>query len=94
MMVIIILLHPLNNIAVVTATNNINNELGRSLMDKTFPYNDQFMCLPEVHDQEALSALTPNSAAGGAAGTFAWLRGKFTFLNPKPDSGSEKFAAV
>ena len=63
-------------------------------MDETFQYNNQFACFPEVHDQEAVSALTPNSTAVGAAGTFAWLRGKFTFLNPKPEFGSEKFAAV
>ena len=46
-------------------------------MDETFQYNNQFACFPEVHDQEAVSALTSNSTAVSAAGTFAWLRGKF-----------------
>ena len=86
---------PSTHITVITATNNINHGLGRSLMDETFSYNKQFVCFPEVHDQEAVSALTPNSTAGAAAaGTLAWLIGNFAFLNPKPESGSEKFAAV
>ena len=37
---------PAANNAVVTATNNINNELGRSLMDKTFPQNHQIYIFP------------------------------------------------
>ena len=54
---------PAANNAVVTATNNINNnELGRSLMDETFPQNQQFY-FPEPQDQEVVSALTPNSTA-------------------------------
>ena len=36
---------PPANTAVVTATNNINNELGRSLMDETFPQNQQIYSL-------------------------------------------------
>ena len=53
---------PPANTAVVTTTNNINNELGRSLMDETFPQNQQIY-LPELQlqDQEAVSALTSNS---------------------------------
>ena len=48
---------PPANTAVVTATNNINNELGRSLMDETFPQNQQIY-LPELQNQETVSALT------------------------------------
>ena len=86
---------PSAHTTVVIAVNNINHGLGCSLMmDEIFPYNEQFVSFPEVHDQEAVSALTPNSTADGAAGTFAWLIGKFDFLNPKPESGSGKFTAV
>ena len=43
-------------------------------MDETFPQNQQIY-LPELQDQEAVSALTSNSTASAAAGPFAWLRG-------------------
>ena len=86
---------PSAHTTVVTAANNINHGLGRSLMDEIFPYNEQFVCFSEVHDQEAVSALTPTSTASYAANKpFAWLRGKCAFLNPKPEPGSEKFTAV
>ena len=71
---------PFANTAVVTATNNsINNELSLSLMDKTFPQNDPIR-FPELQGLEAVSALTPS----------AWLRGKFAFYNPNPESDSKK----
>ena len=79
---------PPANTAIVTAPNNMNNKLDRSLMDKTFPQNHQ-ICFPELkQDQEAVSALTPNSTASYADKPFAWLRGKCAFLNPKPEPGS------
>ena len=38
---------PPANTAIVTAPNNMNNKLDRSLMDKTFPQNHQ-ICFPEL----------------------------------------------
>ena len=49
---------PPANSAVVTVTNNINNESGISLMDSTFPRdNDNVICFPTKSTQ-LLTALT------------------------------------
>ena len=81
---VMILPHPLIPLLLLQPIILINNRLGCSLMDETFPQNQQIY-LPELQDQEAVSALTSNSTASAATGPFAWLqcKRKFAFLNPQ-----------